>query len=93
MPDTYTIIALALAGLALTAGIGILGATGLLAVIVAGIASAAIWSAEAGRRAAHLARRDPRFERTDEVFLDHSSGRVMRVYADPRTGERRYWTE
>jgi hypothetical protein len=93
MPDTYTILAVAVAGLALTVGVGILGATGLLAVIVAGLASAAVWSAETGRRAAYLARRDPRFERTDEVFLDHRSGRVMRVYADPRTGERRYWAE
>ena len=91
MPDTYTIVAVALAGLALTVGLGILGATGLLAVIVAGLASATIWSTETGRRAAaRLARRDPRFERTDEVFLDHRSGKVMRVYADPRTGERRY---
>ena len=35
----------------------------------------------------------PPFQRTDEVFLDPTSQRRMRVYADPRTGERRYVAE
>jgi hypothetical protein len=33
------------------------------------------------------------FQRTDERFVDPTSGRVMRVYIDGRTGERRYRAE
>jgi hypothetical protein len=36
---------------------------------------------------------DPRFRPTPEVFIDPTSGRRMRVLADPRTGERRYVAE
>jgi hypothetical protein len=36
---------------------------------------------------------EPRFRRTDEVFIDPTSGRVMRVFADPATGDRRYRPE
>ncbi len=36
---------------------------------------------------------EARFRRSDEVFVDPTSGRVMRVYADPATGERRYRAE
>ena len=36
---------------------------------------------------------EPRFHRTDEVFVDPSSNRKMRVYADASTGERRYLAE
>jgi hypothetical protein len=36
---------------------------------------------------------EPRFQRTDEVFVDPTSKRVMRVYVDSRTGERRYIAE
>jgi hypothetical protein len=36
---------------------------------------------------------DPRFRPTAEVFVDPSSGRRMRVYADGSTGERRYRAE
>ena len=36
---------------------------------------------------------EPRFRRTDEVFVDPTSQRQMRVYADPNTGERRYVAE
>lgn len=32
----------------------------------------------------------PSFRRTDEVFVDPSSGVMMRVWFDPATGERRY---
>lgn len=38
-------------------------------------------------------RLDARFTRTDEVFVDPSSHRIMRVYLDPATGERRYRAE
>jgi hypothetical protein len=33
------------------------------------------------------------FQRTDEVFVDPTSQRLMRVYMDPRSGERRYFAE
>lgn len=36
---------------------------------------------------------EPRFRRTDEVFVDPTSQRRMRVFADPNTGERRYLAE
>ena len=36
---------------------------------------------------------EPRFRRTDEVFVDPTSQRRMRVFADPNTGERRYVAE
>jgi hypothetical protein len=36
---------------------------------------------------------EPRFVPTTEVFIDPTSQHVMRVYEDPRTGERRYRAE
>jgi hypothetical protein len=36
---------------------------------------------------------EPRFRATDELFVDPSSGRRMRVWTDSRTGERRYRAE
>jgi len=36
---------------------------------------------------------EPRFAPTSEVFIDPSSHLTMRVYEDPRTGERRYRAE
>jgi hypothetical protein len=36
---------------------------------------------------------DARFQRTEEVFTDPTSGHVVRVWLDPRTGERRYLAE
>jgi len=33
---------------------------------------------------------EPRFQPTEEVFVDPSTGRRMRVFLDPETGERRY---
>jgi hypothetical protein len=33
------------------------------------------------------------FRPTDEVFIDPTSGRQLRVYLDPATGERRYFAE
>jgi hypothetical protein len=36
---------------------------------------------------------DPRFRRTTESFVDPTSGHEMRVFVDPRTGERRYVAE
>ena len=36
---------------------------------------------------------EPRFGRTDEVFVDPTTGVTMRVYMDVSTGERRYVAE
>ena len=36
---------------------------------------------------------EPRFQRTDEVFVDPTTHLRMRVFHDPRTGERRYVAE
>lgn len=36
---------------------------------------------------------DGRFQRTDEVFVDPTSGRTMRVWLDRTLGERRYRSE
>ncbi|HEV8490102.1 MAG TPA: hypothetical protein VGQ58_09980 [Candidatus Limnocylindrales bacterium] len=36
---------------------------------------------------------EPRFRPTDEVFVDPTTQRTMRVLVDPRTGERRYIAE
>ena len=36
---------------------------------------------------------DGRFRRTDEVFVDPTSKRTMRVFVDANTGERRYVAE
>ena len=33
------------------------------------------------------------FKRTDEVFIDPTSGRRTRVYEDPETGKRQYREE
>jgi hypothetical protein len=36
---------------------------------------------------------EPRFRRTQEVFIDPTSGVQMRVWLDPHSGERRYRAE
>jgi hypothetical protein len=36
---------------------------------------------------------EPRFRRSDEVFVDPTTGHRMRVWSDPSSGERRYVTE
>jgi hypothetical protein len=38
-------------------------------------------------------RLEPRFQQTEETFVDPTSGHRMRVYLDGRTGERRYVAE
>lgn len=43
-----------------------------------------------GGETGHL---EARFRPTDEVFVDPTAGRRMRVFADPATGERRYVAE
>jgi hypothetical protein len=94
MPDVYTWIALAVAATAFVLGIQVLGITGGLVLIVVVLGSLAAVATLAGNRARRrLARREPRFQRTDEVFHDPSSGTVTRVHVDPNTGERRYWED
>ena len=36
---------------------------------------------------------DPRFRRTDETFVDPTTGVLMRVFVDRTTGDRRYVAE
>jgi hypothetical protein len=36
---------------------------------------------------------DPRFRRSDEIFVDPTTGVTMRVFVDRGTGERRYVAE
>ena len=36
---------------------------------------------------------EPRFLATNELFVDPTTRRLMRVFVDPRTGERRYRAE
>ena len=94
MPDVYTWIALAVAATAFVLGIQVLGITGGLVLIVVVLGSLAAVATLAGNRARRrLARREPRFQRTDEAFHDPSSGTVTRVHVDPNTGERRYWED
>ncbi len=38
-------------------------------------------------------RLDPRFRRSDEIFIDPTSGHRMRVWLDAESGERRYVPE
>jgi membrane protein implicated in regulation of membrane protease activity len=94
MPDVYSWIAVAVAALAFVLGIQVFGVAGGFALVVAALAAltaaAALLGARARRR---LARRDPRFRPTDEVFHDPATGRVTRVHVDPATGERRYWRD
>ena len=94
MPDVYTWIATAVGAVAFVVGIQFLGPAVVLVLTVVALAiltaAAALVGARARRR---LARRDPRFERTDEVFRDPSTGHATRVHVDPATGERRYWKD
>jgi hypothetical protein len=92
MPNVYTWIAWAVAGLAFVLGFQVLGVAGLFVVIVVGLVALTLVGFTAGQRARRRhARRDPRFQPTQEVFHDPRSGRTMRVYVDEMTGERRYW--
>jgi membrane protein implicated in regulation of membrane protease activity len=94
MPDVYTWIALAVAATAFVLGIQVLGVTAGFALIVVVLVSLTAAAALAGNRARRrLARRESRFQRTDEVFHDPATGAVTRVHVDPNTGERRYWEE
>ena len=94
MPDLYSWIAVAVAALAFVVGIQVLGVAGGFVLIVVALSTLTAAAAFVGARARRrLARHDPRFRRTDEVFHDPSTGRVTRVHVDPATGERRYWRD
>jgi membrane protein implicated in regulation of membrane protease activity len=94
MPDVYSWIAVAAAVLAFVVGIQVLGVVGGFVLIVAVLVTLTVVVALVGARArSRLARRDPRFQRTDEVFRDPATGRVTRVHVDPANGERRYWRD
>jgi len=47
-------------------------------------------SAAPGPGGGETAPLEPRFQRTDEVFIDPTTNVTMRVYLDASTGERRY---
>lgn len=49
--------------------------------------------ADAGPGGGETGLLEPRFAPTTEVFVDPTTHRLMRVYVDPRTGERRYRAE
>src|SRR5688500_8773245 len=50
-------------------------------------------SAAPGPGGGETAPLEPRFQRTDEVFIDPTTSVTMRVYLDASTGERRYVAE
>jgi hypothetical protein len=78
------------------------GGTGLV-IMVAALLERVRYRSEATDRAGDPAgvaggeppgtRLDPRFRRSDEVFVDPTSGHRMRVWLDPTSGERRYLAE
>ncbi|MGZ6266894.1 MAG: hypothetical protein ACXWN4_08310 [Candidatus Limnocylindrales bacterium] len=92
MPDLYTWIAWAVAGLAFVLGIQVLGVEGLFIVIVVGLVALTAAGFVAGQRMRRrYSRPDPRFVPTQEVFRDPRTGQTLRVHVDEKTGERRYW--
>ncbi len=96
------LLLIGLAGGAGTVGGFWLGATG-MAFIVAALIERVRYRSEATDRAGLPTgpaggeppgtQLDPRFRRSDEVFVDPTSGERMRVWLDPRSGERRYVPE
>ena len=88
--------------------VGGVGIQGLWAVAMGGAGILAVtferrrYRSEAAERSGHapgpgggeeLDAIEARFRRTEEAFVDPTSGRRMRVYVDARTGERRYVAE
>lgn len=87
---------------------GVAGIQGLWAVVIGGAGIIAVtferrrYGSEAAERSGHVpgpgggeeqGTMEARFKRTEEAFVDPTSGRHMRVYVDSRTGERRYVAE
>ena len=97
---------LMLAGFALAAS-GIAAASGIMAIVCGAVLIVAV-ALQRNRYRSLTAERtgqspgpgggedgnlEPRFAPTPEVFVDPTSGRLMRVYIDPRSGEQRYRAE
>jgi hypothetical protein len=94
LPDVYTWVAWTVGVLAFVLGaqaFGVVGAIALVVLAILGLTLASWFAGERVRR--RLARRDPRFRPTDEVFADPRTGGITRVYVDPESGERRYWRD
>lgn len=81
-------------------GLWLLGTGG--ALVVASVLERTRYRSEAAERTSDppgpgggetAAALEPRFRPTDEVFVDPSTQRRMRVLLDARTGERRYLAE
>jgi len=94
VPDVYTWAAWAVAALAFVLGAQVLGITGAMTLVVLAVVFL-LWIGWSSSRRMHRRRErpDPRFSPTAEIFRDPASGDLTRVYVDPGTGERRYWTE
>jgi hypothetical protein len=83
------------------AGSGVVGILFGTVIIVAAVIQGSRYRSEAAERThdtpgpggGESGYLEPRFLPTTEVFADPTSRRVMRVYVDPRTGERRYRAE
>ena len=83
--------------------VGIYTVLGGLALVVGAVIERMRYRSEAGDRARAPTGRaggepvgtslEPRFQPTDEIFTDPTSGHVMRVWLDPSNGERRYVAE
>ena len=93
------IVLIAAGGPAVASGIWLLivGGTGIVAIALERSRyrseQAERISAPAGPGGGEDGAMEQRFQRTEEAFIDPSSGRLMRVWLDPRTGERRYRAE
>jgi hypothetical protein len=93
------IVLIAAGGSALGSGVWLLivGGTGIVAIALERSRyrseQAERISAPAGPGGGEDGAMESRFQRTEEAFIDPSSGRLMRVWLDPRTGERRYRAE
>lgn len=89
-------IAVAIVGAVLVlAGLVAIGAGepagGLWALVAGGvILFAAVLEVTRYRPESNEGERGPDFEPTSETFLDPTTGQRMRVWFDPRTGQRRY---
>jgi hypothetical protein len=75
---------------------GLIGAGGLLAITLERMRYRALEADRLTERTAGAGGEqgdgslDPRFRRTDEVFVDPTTRRRMRVFVDTASGERRY---
>jgi hypothetical protein len=62
-------------------------------VVLLIVAAVEVMRYRTGPGGGEIGRPDNRFKPTDEVFVDPTTERRMRVYTDGRTGERRYVAE